>query len=343
MPVRQVSLDEIARTLGGRVLGDPGRLVSGVCEPDRPYPEEIAPVWERDRLVSLPEEQPVLLPPGWGQKRIGVECEDPRRALIPLLALWRVLTDPPVGIHFSAVVEPGARVAPDAVVGPGCVVRSGAVVGSRAVLVARVYLGPGVVIGEGSRAEPGVVVHDRVEVGRDCILRAGTVLGADGFGYIEDESGSRIPIPQIGRVVLEDRVEVGALSAIDRATFGETRIGAGTKIDNLVQIGHNCRIGRDCIVVAMSGVSGSARVGDRVVLAARSSVKDHVSIGDRAVVAGNAGVTKDVPPGRLVSGFPAREHREELRIQALTVRLPDLYDRIRALEKEIARLKERLP
>jgi UDP-3-O-[3-hydroxymyristoyl] glucosamine N-acyltransferase len=337
--VSEYTLEEIARAVGGEVRGDPGRRVCGVCDVDAEDPRRLAVVWERKRLDRLSPSQPLLTFPSLASDRDAVLCPDPRRALVPLLALWRNPYSPPVGIHPTAVVDSSATVDATAAVGPGCVVCAGARIGADAVLVAHVFVGPRAEIGRGTRLEPGVVVGEETLLGERCIVRSGSVLGADGFGYLEDEAGHRVPIPQIGRVVLEDRVEVGALTAIDRATFGETRIGEGTKIDNLVQIGHNCRFGRNCVVVGMSGVSGSVRVGDGAVLAARASVRDHVTIGERALVAGNAGVTKDVPPGRIVSGFPARDHREELRLEALRARLPELYARLRELEAEVAALR----
>ena len=167
------------------------------------------------------------------------------------------------------------------------------------------------------------------------IIHSGAVIGSDGFGFVKKEDGSYYKIPQVGRVIVEDEVEIGANVSIDRATIGETRIGKGTKIDNLVHIAHNVKVGENVVMVALVGISGSSSIGDGVILAGQAGVTEHVNIGSGAVVAAKAGVTKDIPPNLFVSGFPARNHAKQKRIKAVTYRLPEILKRIERLEKSI--------
>ncbi|MBI2563793.1 MAG: UDP-3-O-(3-hydroxymyristoyl)glucosamine N-acyltransferase [candidate division NC10 bacterium] len=248
---------------------------------------------------------------------------------------------PPPGIHPTAVVAADARVAPSASVGPLTVVGSGAEVGTDTILEAQVAVGAGVRIGRGCRIFPQVTLRDGVVLGDRVTVHSGAVIGADGFGYARD--GHRyVKIPQIGRVVIEDEVEIGANVTIDRATLGETRIGRGTKIDNLVQIGHNVRVGADTVIVAQVGISGSTRIGSRVTLAGQVGVVDHVDIGDDVIVGAQAGVTKDIPAGSVVLGSPAIPHGEFKRQLAVAARLPEMRKILRALEERLAALEARL-
>jgi UDP-3-O-[3-hydroxymyristoyl] glucosamine N-acyltransferase len=242
------------------------------------------------------------------------------------------------GVHPTAVVADGARVAAGAALGPHVVVADGAIIGDRTVI------GAGAVVGARARIGAGCLIHPHVTVYADCvvgdrvIVHSGAVIGSDGFGYAA-EDGVHLKIPHLGRVVVEDDVEVGANTAIDRGTLGETRIGRGTKIDNLVQIAHNVTIGPGCIVVAQVGISGSATLGEGVVLGGQAGVRDHVTIGQGAMVGGQSGVTKSVPPRAIVSGYPARDHRQALRLDAAAARLPDLFERVAALEARLAALE----
>jgi UDP-3-O-[3-hydroxymyristoyl] glucosamine N-acyltransferase len=208
-------------------------------------------------------------------------------------------------------------------------------------LDAHVTVGAGVRIGMGCRIFPQVVLRDGVLLGDRVIVHSGTVIGADGFGFARQDQ-RYVKIPQIGRVVIEDDVEIGANVAIDRATLGETRIGRGTKIDNLVQIGHNVRVGADTVIVGQVGISGSARIGSRVTLAGQVGVVDHVEIGDDTVVGAQAGVTKDIPPGSIMLGSPAVVHGEFKRQVAAIARVPEMRKILRALEQRLGALEARL-
>jgi UDP-3-O-[3-hydroxymyristoyl] glucosamine N-acyltransferase len=221
------------------------------------------------------------------------------------------------------------------------VIASGVEIGAGTVLAAQVFVGANVRIGRDCRIYPHVTLREGTALGDRVTVHAGAVIGADGFGYARD--GARhVKIPQVGRVVLGDDVEIGANVTIDRATLGVTRIGRGTKIDNLVQIAHNVRIGEDTVIVAQVGISGSSEIGSRVTIAGQVGIVDHVRIGDGAIVGAQAGVTKDVHDGAIVLGSPAAPHLEFKRQLAATARLPQLGKALRALEERLRALESRL-
>jgi UDP-3-O-[3-hydroxymyristoyl] glucosamine N-acyltransferase len=244
------------------------------------------------------------------------------------------------GIDPSAVVASGARIGAGVWIGPQAVIGPGVHVGERSALHAGVVVGEGTRIGADCIFYPHVTVYPGCVIGDRVILHAGAVIGSDGFGYAFDQ-GTHLKIPHLGRVVIEDDVEIGANTTVDRATLGETRIGRGTKIDNLVQIGHNVRIGPGAIVVAQVGIAGSATIGEGALVGGQAGVRDHVTIGAGARIVARAGVTKDVPPGATVSGFPARDHREVLQREAAGARLPELVERLRAIEARLDALDGR--
>jgi UDP-3-O-[3-hydroxymyristoyl] glucosamine N-acyltransferase len=201
------------------------------------------------------------------------------------------------------------------------------------------------VIGENTVIYPNATLREGVRVGARCLIHAGVVLGSDGFGFAPLD-GAWFKVPQTGTVIIGDDVEIGANSAVDRATFGSTVIGRGTKIDNLVQIGHNVRIGEHCVISGMTGVAGSSTVGNHVTIAAQVGIADHVEIGDRVTIAGRSGVISAIEPGQVVSGFPAIDHHTDMRIMAARRRLPELprlMARVKALESRIRELEERWP
>jgi UDP-3-O-[3-hydroxymyristoyl] glucosamine N-acyltransferase len=249
---------------------------------------------------------------------------DPARAVIVVtdadaamsLILQRLAPAPITpnrGVHASSVIGPAARVDPSASIGPLCHIGPGATVGAGASLLGSVTIGPGASVGDRSVLHPGVVIGERCEVGRDCLFHAGVVIGADGFGFAPDTAvGGRgvVKVPHIGNVKVGDHVEIGANTCIDRAKFGSTTIGDGTKIDNLVQIAHNCRIGRSCLICGQSGLSGTVSLGDGVILAGSVVIADNISIGAGARVGGRSSVNNNIPPGETWLGTPAQPIRE---------------------------------
>lgn len=236
-------------------------------------------------------------------------------ALNTVLSLLAPKATPrPQGVHPSSIVDPAAVISPTASIGPRCVIEAGAVIEDNVVLVAQVFIGAGARVGAGSTLHPQVVLYERCRIGRHCLVHSGAVIGADGFGFIADPSGrGLLKVPHIGDVVIGDAVEIGANSCIDRAKFGTTSVGAGTKIDNLVQVGHNVQIGRSAILCGQVGIGGSTTVGDGTMLGGQVGVSDHLNVGPMVRVGAGSGVIDDIPPKATYMGYPAIPSRDQLR------------------------------
>jgi len=242
------------------------------------------------------------------------------------------------GVHPSAVVDPTAVVSPEAEIGPGVVIGAGCEVSAGVKLHPNVTLYEGVSIGEGSVLHSGVSVRENCEIGRNCIIHNSSTIGSDGFGYAKDEEKRWLKIPQVGRVVLEDDVEIGANTAIDCASVGETRIKRGAKIDNLVQIGHSCTVDEDALICSQTGLAGSSVIGKRVILAGQVGIAGHLKVGDDAVLTAKSATSHDVEPGKVISGIPGFDNKDWLRSTAAFRRLADLQKKIRELEKAVEKL-----
>ncbi|MBD3168009.1 MAG: UDP-3-O-(3-hydroxymyristoyl)glucosamine N-acyltransferase [candidate division Zixibacteria bacterium] len=241
------------------------------------------------------------------------------------------------GIADTAIIGDNCSIADDAHIGDYVVIADGVSIGSSTYIYPHSYIAANVSIGEECLIHPRVTIMKDTEIGNRVVLHPGAVIGSDGFGFAQ-KGAVRHKIPQVGKVVLEDDVDIGANVTIDRATLGETRIKRGTKIDNLVQIGHNVSIGEDCAFAAQVGISGSSKVGDRVILAGQVGLAGHLEIGDDSVVAAQSGVPNDVPPKSVLFGYPARNIRLQRRIEAIISRLPEYINRLRELEKRLDRL-----
>jgi len=339
-----VRLAELATQLGCRLEGEGALEIRGVQSLEAAGPQDLGFVAQERYLPQLAASgaAAVILAEGWpAGNRPALRTQNPSLAFARALALFHPSPVPAPGIHPAAVVAPDASVDPGASVGPLTTLGPGAKVGPGTILEAQVAVAGGVEIGRDCRICSHVSLREGVRVGDRVIIHSGTVIGADGFGYARD--GRRyVKIPQVGRVVIEDEVEIGANVTIDRATLGETRIGRGTKIDNLVQIGHNVQVGADTVIVAQVGISGSARIGSRVTLAGQVGIVDHVEIGDDVIVGAQAGVTKNIPPRSMVLGSPAIPHLEFKRQLAVAAGLPTMRKLLHALEQRLATLESRL-
>jgi len=258
--------------------------------------------------------------------------DNARRALALLLDSLRLPRPRGPLRHPSAVIENDAVLAADAYVGANAYVGHRVVLGTGSAIDAGAYVGDDVAIGDATWIRPRASVLAGCVIGSRVVLHVGCVIGSDGFGWAFVE-GRAERIPQVGNVVLEDDVEIGANTCVDRAQTGSTRIGAGTKIDNLVQIGHNCRIGKHCVIASLTGLAGSTVIGDHVRVAGQVGFRGHITVGSQVTIAGQSGVWGDVADGATVSGNPARDHREDLRREVMIRKLPKLFDRVEALER----------
>lgn len=333
-------LSELASWVGGHVDGDPDRRIRGVATLDEAGPDDLSFLTNLRYRQALESSRAgaVLVGPG-----VSIEARDLVVAPDPYLALAEILDRIHPESRPAAAVSPDARIASGAVLGGDAAIGPFAVVGSGARLGDRVVVGAGAVIGEGSTIGddtvlmPRVVLYPGTRVGARCLIHAGVVLGGDGFGFAS-AAGTHRKVPQLGRVVIEDDVEIGANSTVDRGTLGETRIGHGTKIDNLVMVAHGAAIGPHGLLAAQAGVAGSTRIGSHVTIAGQSGVAGHLRLGDRVVVAAKTAVFSDVPDGSFVAGIPAIDHRAWKRSLAIAKMLPELRTRLRALEERLAAL-----
>ncbi|HEU5040868.1 MAG TPA: UDP-3-O-(3-hydroxymyristoyl)glucosamine N-acyltransferase [Gemmatimonadales bacterium] len=326
----------VADLVGGRLLGDGGVVVRRVGPLDRSAPETIsfavsARYAEELRgtgaaLVLIPET--LASAPAGAAARVVVA--DPYRALVQVIgALFPEVESPP-GIDPTARIGPGCVLGAGVTIGPFVLLGRGVRLGDRCRLAEGVSLGDGVMVGDDTRMGPRVVCYAGSRIGSRVILKAGAVIGGDGFGYLPGPAGHG-RIPHVGGCILEDEVEIGSNSCVDRGSVDDTVIGRGTKIDNLVQVGHNVRIGERCLLMAGVGVAGSTRVGDGAILAGHVGVTDHLRIGAGARVAAKSAVFGDVAPGISISGHPARPHRQFLRAQAALYRLAPIIDEVERL------------
>jgi len=331
------SLKELAHLVGGSVGGDENITIHGVAKVEEAEEGEIAFAGS-DRFLRMAKKglaSAVIVPLGVKDfPKSFIRVKNPRLAFAHLIELFNPKGFPDFpGIHPTALLGRGVKVGRNVSIGPYAVIGEEVKIRDNVCLCAQVYLGRGTIVGEGTLIHPQVVIVNGTVVGRKVIIHSGAVIGSDGFGFIKKEDGSYHKIPQVGKVVIGDEVEIGANVAIDRATLGETYIGRGSKIDNLVHIAHNVTLGKNVALVALVGISGSSTIGDGVILAGQAGVTEHVSIGENTVVAAKSGVTKDVEANKFVSGFPARSHSKQKRIWAIMNHLPELMQRVKKLEE----------
>lgn len=336
------TLKSLAAFVKGKIKGDPEFVVSNLLPLDLAGPNDLS-FLEGNKYIKKAHDSFVgaIIVPGntldISNKHL-IKVSNPRLAYVKLLHNCYPPRQLAFAKHPSSVIDLSAKVAGDVSIGPNVVIEQGVFVGAASVIMAGTVIGEGAVIGKNCWIYPNVVIGHNCILGDRVIVSSGAVIGGDGFGYVPDEKGRHLKIPQRGIVVLEDDVEVGANSAIDRAVAGETRIRRGTKIDNLVQIAHNVHIGEDSILVAQVGVAGSAVIGSHVIIAGQAGVNSHITIGDNAIVGAQGGATGSVPAGAFVSGYPARPHKEQMRILGALQQLPELLRRVKQLENLIDKI-----
>ncbi len=332
-----MKLRELAERLGCELQGDGGVDVKRVAGIESAGPDELTFVDNRKYLSRLAgtRASAVIVAPGVATPLPRLVSPNPYLAYAKAVALLHPEQRPAPGIHPTASVDASAMLAEGVHVGAYAVVGARATIGARSVIHAHAVLYPDVSVGADCLIHSSVQIRERCRLGERVIVQNGAVIGGDGFGFAKDEQGRYRKIPQVGIVVIEDDVEIGALTAIDRAALAETRVGRGTKIDNLVQVGHSVTIGGDCVLAGQVGIAGSAKLGDNVTLAGQVGVVGHLEVGDGAIVTAQSGVPGDVAPGAVLSGSPVLENKAWLKSIAVFARLPELQRRVRELERRL--------
>jgi UDP-3-O-[3-hydroxymyristoyl] glucosamine N-acyltransferase len=345
MAIQPITVREVAEWLGGEVEGDPSARVWGLASLEAAGPADLSFAADEKRVARLPQSKAaaVLVPAGSAAKPAPgtalIRVKNVQAAVAKLLSRLAEPEDvPPPGVHPSAAIAPDAQVGQGVAIGPGVSIGARSRVGDGTVLYAHVSIGADAAVGRSCFLAEGVVIRQGCVAGDRVRIGPNSVIGWDGFGYFS-ENGVHHRIQHIGNVVIEDDVEIGACSCVDRAKFGSTRIGAGTKIDNLVQVAHNVQIGRGCILVGQCGIAGSAQLGNYVVIGGNAGIRDNISLGDGVQCSAFAAVAQDVAAGQVVVGVPARPAREALRIVMAEEKLPDLLKRVKELESRLAALE----
>jgi UDP-3-O-[3-hydroxymyristoyl] glucosamine N-acyltransferase len=300
-----VKLKELAKIVSGKIIGNGELTIQKVSPLEEAENGDLSFILNIKHLPSaLKSKATALVAPADAKikGRAALLVNDPRQAMAKILALFAPKRGVEPGIHKTAVIAESAQI------------------GKRVTIYPFVYIGEDCEVGDDTIIYPSVTLYDRVKVGKRVVLHSGVRIGVDGFGYYQQE-GKHLKIPQIGTVVVEDDVEIYANVCISRATLGSTIVGAGTKVDSLTHIAHNCKIGKDCAIVSLVGIAGSVTLKDHVYVAGQVGFNGHLTVGENSVVMARAGVTKDIPAGSLVSGFPAQDHKKEMEFQAELRRL----------------------
>ncbi len=329
---------DIAKQLNGEAVGNASIAITGFAPADTAkggdltFAENEAYFTKADQSAA----SAILVSGNFtSASKTLIRVANARVAFAKVLPLFFPEQTFPAGIHPSAHIATSAVVDPTAHIGPFCVVGERTKIGPRAVLEGGDHVGADCVVGEDVRLFPRVVLYSRTLVGHRVRIHAGAVIGSDGFGYVFDE-GRHLKVPQIGNVIIQDDVEIGANVAVDRAALGSTVIGKGTKIDNLVQVGHNVTLGEHCILCGQAGIAGSTKVGNYVTMAGQAGLAGHIKIGNKATIGAQSGVMHDVPDGQTWLGAPAQPDRQMKRVMIALQRLPDLLRRVSDLEKQLA-------
>lgn len=327
---KSYSIRDLNELLNGNLIGDTDQLISGPEQIESATPNAITfigdkkyiPLWQSSRAsAALVNRSLKLSDPG--KNKAFIEVENADLAMAKLLELF---IPPPValsdGHHPSAVIHDSAEIGKNVTIGAHVYIGANVTIGANATIFPNVSILDDVAIGEQTLIKSGTVIGERCIVGSHCILHANVSIGTDGFGYRPSEDGKgTVKIPHIGNVIIGNYVEIGSSSCVDRGKFSSTTIGDGTKIDNLVQIAHNCKIGRSCLIAALCGISGSVTLGDGVTMAGQAAIKDHITIGNGVTIGGRSGVMNDIPDGKTILGYPAIEAKDTLRQWAMVRRL----------------------
>lgn len=333
-----MKLADIAERLGCAVQGDGTIEIHGVTGIEDAGPGELTFLTNKKYVAKLPQTKAsaVIMPQDGPPTALpALRVVNPALAVSQVLAWFYPPYTPPEGIHPTAVIAPSAQIGEHASIGPYAVIGEETVVGHHALIAAHVVIYPQVTIGQHFTAHAGAVVRERTHIGNRVVLQSGVVVGGDGFGYVPLPDGNVVPNPQTGHVVLEDEVEVGANTTIDRATLGATYIRRGAKIDNLVMIAHGCDIGSGALLAGQVGLSGSTKIGAGVQMGGQVGAAGHLTVGEHTRVAAKTGIPNDVPAKSVIAGYPAVDILSWRRYVAALPKLPELVRRVRRLERTI--------
>lgn len=339
------TVKEVAALINGTVIGDDQQVLTGISSLAEAVPGDISFLANDKYAPYLADSKAtaVLVAKQHDTDNlIQIVVKDPDFAFAKVVeAFVPAVGQPAPGIHPTAVIGDGVQFGDNVAVGPYSVIAANASIGDNSVIYPHVYVGNESCVGADCILFPHVTIREKSEIGNRVIIHSGAVVGSDGFGYASVE-GVHNKIPQVGVVIIEDDVEIGANTTIDRARFGRTLIGQGTKIDNMVQVAHNAEIGAHCIVVAQSGVAGSTHIGHHTTIAGQAGISGHLRIGDRVVIAARSGVTKNIPSNTAVMGFPAQDLKSQKAKEVAMRRLPGTVATVRELEKKLAALETEL-
>lgn len=337
-------LKDLAEIVGGNVVGDNDMMIIGVGSAQDASLGTItfAESVELHKTAEKTEAAAIIVPKTITKSKKNLLQVDNPRLAYAIIAREFMIRPLQTGlIHPMSVIDSDAQIGKEVSIHPQAIIDAGAQIGARTIIGPGTYIGKDVKIGADCEIHANVVIEYQTEIGDRVIVQAGAVLGSDGYGYVTTEAG-HTKIPQLGKLIVEDDVEIGANVTIDRGAIGSTKIGRGSKLDNLIHLGHNVTTGPECLLIAQSGVAGSTKMGKRVTLAGQSGVYGHVRIGDNVILAARGVITNDVKDGAFLSGAPAQDHHKDYRIKAAIRKLPKLLKQVRELTKKLSKIEEKL-
>ena len=334
-----ITLRKLASIVGGKVIGAPDQAIHGVSDINNSAPDTITFLFnsKHQELINKTSASAIIVSDAAIlQNKNGIVVDNPRLAMAKVLKIFEPKNDIETGIHALAIVHKSAKIGKNVAIGAFSIIGKSAQIADDTTIYNNVSIGDNVTIGTNVAIFPQVAIYSRVSIGNNVIIDMGTVIGSSGYGY-ETENDIHHKIPQIGSVTIENDVEIGANCTIDRGTIGNTVIGKGTKLDNLVQIAHNVKIGKGCLLMGLVGVAGGTTIGNYCIFAGQCGVKNGISIGDRAIFVAKTGVAKSVPGNKIYAGMPAREVREKNKRDAVYSQVVSLKKRLKRLEDKLAK------
>lgn len=335
----QITISEIAKITNGKVKGDEKFVIESIkslTSADEKSISYLADAEKKD-LIKNTKAGALILPDKIKKEEIPysgniIFSDDPHWAFVVLLRHLYLTPSKKRGQHPTAVIDPSAKLGKHTYIGSHCIIEKNAVIGDFTAVEAGSYIGENTKIGKNCFIYPKANILENCKIGDNCIIYSGVIIGSDGFGYIRRKEAHQ-KIPQIGKVIIEKNVEIGANTTIDRAALDDTIIGEGTKIDNLVQIAHNVKIGKNCIIVAQAGIAGSSEIGDNTIVSGQAGITDHIKIGKNAIIIAQSGVMGKVADGEIMFGSPARPYKQAMKIQAILKKLPEIYKLFKKLNR----------